>query len=35
MSIYLLCKNSQALSQGEESRHWTSVVVPKTQIKDS
>lgn len=32
MPIYLLCENSQALSQGEESSHWTSVVVPNTQI---
>lgn len=31
MSLYPLSKNCQTLSQGEESRDWTGVVVSKTQ----
>lgn len=31
ISLYPLSKNGQTLSQGKESRHWTGMVISKTQ----
>lgn len=33
LCLYLFCENGQTLSQGEETRHWTSMMVSNSYIQ--